>query len=246
MLRASMLAVLALVLTPLPGWSQFGGMGGRGGETQEYAVKVEMAGGQSVTGEIPLSGVEIDCDFGRYLLKPEKVESIEFSPPKGELEVVDRSSMPGGSTVLVPATVHIKEGDPITGTIRITGDWYVSTDLGRLRLDPAKLKRLTFTQAEETASTTLPFPPVGLVKGTIHAQGKPLEEGKIRFHSKSGETVEAAIDTDGRFSAEVPVGESRVTVASEGASKELSIQKPSNLRIHVLSGSNTFDVNLPR
>lgn len=51
----------------------------------------------------------------------------------------------------------------------------------------------------------------GVVNGSVTLDGKPLEEGTVRFVPIEGESQTAsAMITDGKFESEVPVGKVRV------------------------------------
>ena len=51
----------------------------------------------------------------------------------------------------------------------------------------------------------------GIVNGTVTLDGKPLQEGTVRFVPTEGDSQTAsAIITDGQFVAEVPVGVVRI------------------------------------
>jgi hypothetical protein len=55
----------------------------------------------------------------------------------------------------------------------------------------------------------------GRVSGTVTLDGQPLASGLIRFVPVDGRTPTAdATITDGEFSAEVPVGEKRVSISA--------------------------------
>ena len=56
---------------------------------------------------------------------------------------------------------------------------------------------------------------VGTVTGTVTFDGEPLKTGSIRFDPADGRTATAdAIVKDGKFSANVPPGEKRVSISS--------------------------------
>ena len=133
-------AVLAFALVPSPVFAQFGGMGGGMAYPpwlhQEYSVKVETVEGRNVSGTLPLASVVVECDLGLYHVKPEKVKAVRFLNPKEHVAVR------GPDGTRVPGAVATVSGEEITGTI-IVPTWMLTTDLGAVVLDPAKLKSLT-------------------------------------------------------------------------------------------------------
>jgi hypothetical protein len=167
MIRPGLLAALAIALAPLPGFAQMGGMmggmgdgmGGMGGGMmggmagmgggmmggrpwleQERIVKIEMVGGQSVSGKLHLGPVFVDSDVGQYEINPEKVKTIRLSklvekPATGENEAIPYTTVQG--------TVITSSGKEISGIVRIP-QWRLEIDDGTLSLVPAKLKTLTF------------------------------------------------------------------------------------------------------
>ncbi len=175
MIRPALLAVLAISLAPLTGFAQMGGMmggmggmgggmgggmmGGMGGGMggmgmmmggrpwleQERIVKIEMVGGQSVSGKLHLGPVSVDSDVGRYEINPEKVKTIRVS------KLVEKPATEGSEAVpytTVQGTVFTSSGKEISGIVQIP-QWKLEIEDGTLNLIPAKLKTLTFAAPPE-------------------------------------------------------------------------------------------------
>jgi hypothetical protein len=141
--------VVALVLLTPPGFAQFGGMGGMGGKStvppsspRECTVKVETIGGQSLSGTLTLTWVPVECDFGLYRLKPEKVKAIRF------VHSPDSSVVGRGDGLYVKGVVTTTSGEEIRGSV-VVSDWTVMTELGVVTLDPTHLTSLSFQEKGE-------------------------------------------------------------------------------------------------
>jgi hypothetical protein len=78
--------------------ARFGG-GGGGVEVQRSA-RVEMEGGQQLSGRIDLRAVVIDGDLGQYVIAPFKIKVIRFLKPVDEVK-----------PVIEPAETNNREGD---------------------------------------------------------------------------------------------------------------------------------------
>ena len=162
MIRPGLLAVLAVVFAPVASSAQMGGMmGGRGGRgggmmggmggmmggntqiEQDRAVKIDLTGGQSVSGTIHLGLIVVDSDLGQYAINPEKVRTIRLSKPVGQ--PVGDNTMP---YTTVQGTVITTSGKEIRGGVHIPY-WTLEIDDGTLRLVPDKLKSLTFMAEPE-------------------------------------------------------------------------------------------------
>ena len=65
-------------------------------------------------------------------------------------------------------------------------------------------------------------PPMAEVKGTVTFEGKPVEEGAIRFEAVDGKSPTAGgTIKDGQYSAKVPVGAMKVAISgSKGTGKK--------------------------
>ena len=148
MIRPGLLGILVVVLAPLSGLSQMGGMGGMGGGMmggpsaleEERVVKVEMTGGQSVSGKIRLGPIVVDSDLGQYELNPEKVKTIRLT------KSVQRPANGGDGGLpytTIQGTVVTSSGKEISGIVHIP-QWKLEIDDGTLSLIPAKLKTLNF------------------------------------------------------------------------------------------------------
>jgi hypothetical protein len=167
MIRPALLAVLAITLAPLSSFAQLGGMGGgmggMGGSQQMLearTVKVEMVGGQSLSGVLRLSSVVVDTDVGQYEISPRKVKVIRFSRFVGD---------PGGESPLpspIQGTVITASDQEISGIVQVPY-WKLEFDYGTLTLKPAKLKTITFTAEPKLGST-----PDAAAPGTSKGLGK--------------------------------------------------------------------------
>ncbi len=116
--RTGLLTTVAVMLATSPSFAQFGGMGGAGGgiggggapammrqggravgagvtEIQRSA-KVEMEGGQLLTGKINLRPVIVDADLGQYVFAPGKIKMIRFLKPVNEGKPGDEAGEAGG------------------------------------------------------------------------------------------------------------------------------------------------------
>ncbi len=114
--RTRWLAAVAVILAPSPCLAQFGAMGGMGGGAAPGATRrimqggrlagagftevlrsarVEMEGGQLLTGKIDLRPVVVDGDLGQYAITPGKIKMIRFLKPVNAAEK-DRNGEAGG------------------------------------------------------------------------------------------------------------------------------------------------------
>ena len=62
------------------------------------------------------------------------------------------------------------------------------------------------------------------VSGKASYKGQPLANGSVSFYPQSGHPINATIDSAGRYTAELPVGDYRVTVNAAG------IEAPAGMR----------------
>ena len=155
MIRPGWLAALAIALAPLPGFAQMGGMmggmGGMGGGMmgggmmggrqwleQERIVKIEMVGGQNVSGKLHLGLVSVESDVGQYAINPERVKSIRLSR-----QVADPVAGANEAYTAMQGTVVTSSGKEISGIVHIP-QWNLEIEDGTLSLIPAKLKTLIF------------------------------------------------------------------------------------------------------
>jgi hypothetical protein len=104
-----------------------------------YTVKVGTAGGQSVSGTLYLSYVQVMSDLGCYAIKPEKVKEVRLSRNPNEPLITGQH----GTTV--PGVVVTWAGDEIAGRVAVPS-WQVETDLGSLMLNPETLKTVAFSR----------------------------------------------------------------------------------------------------
>jgi hypothetical protein len=166
MIRPAWLAVLAVVLIPSQSLAQMGGMmsgmggvGGMGGMMggrqwleQDRMVKIEMTGGQSVSGKLHLGPVSVDSDVGLYAINPEKLKMIRFSKRAegGAKEVEVRSPFNPETSpfTAIAGTVVTTSNKEITGQVRVPS-WTLEIDDGALSLVSEKLKTITFTAEPE-------------------------------------------------------------------------------------------------
>jgi hypothetical protein len=79
-------------------------------------------------------------------------------------------------------------------------------------------------------------PSKGTVSGTVTLDGQPLQSGLIRFVPVDGQTPSAeATITDGEYSADVPVGEKRVSIsAPKVVGKRPAYQTPDSPTIDIV------------
>jgi hypothetical protein len=79
-------------------------------------------------------------------------------------------------------------------------------------------------------------PGKGTVSGTVTLDGQPLASGLIRFVPVDGQTPTAeATITDGEFSAEVPIGEKRISIsAPKVVGKRPAYQTPNSPMIEIV------------
>ncbi len=173
MIRPGLFAALAIVLTPLPGFAQMGGMmggmgGGMGGGMmgggmmgggmmgggmmggrpwleQERIVKIEMVGGQSVSGKLHLGPVSVDSEVGQYEINAEKVKTIRLSKLVEKPETGGNEAFP---YTTVQGTVVTSSGKEISGIVHIP-QWKLEIEDGTLSLIPARLKTITFAAPPE-------------------------------------------------------------------------------------------------
>jgi hypothetical protein len=149
MVRSKWLAVLAVTLAPLPCLAQFGG-GGFPQETQtKWTVRVELVGGQSVEGPLHLDPIAIEGDLGLYAIKPEKIKAIRLSPQGDD-------PLSAGASAQIHGTVITTTDEEIGGVIYVPTEWTIETDLGTLKLNPAKLRSITITDKPEGKAPTKP------------------------------------------------------------------------------------------
>lgn len=170
-LAAAML--LAVAISPCPaqmgggGMGMGGGMGGMGGgmrrsaPAERWKVQVASTNGQSVTGQLLVESVPIECDLGYYLIKPEKVKAVEFEP--GNEEPNQMGGVPRRKGAVVTTS-----GERIAGILSIPHQWGIETELGHLKPEVAKLKSITFVErvAAKPGDPADPAKPVeGPMKG---------------------------------------------------------------------------------
>ena len=184
MIRPALLAVLAITFAPLSSFAQFGGMGGVGGGMggiqqvpEERTVKVELVGGQSVSGVLRLGSFLVDSDVGQYEISPGKVKVIRLSrlleiPGAGDQSIpYAHESMQG-----IVVTTSDKE---ISGVVRVPY-WKLEFDFGSLTLKPSKLKTITFTaEPEKKLGSTRDVGAPGASKGigastTVEGESCPV------------------------------------------------------------------------
>ena len=143
MIRPGLLAVLAIMLAPPSSFAQFGGMGGgmggMGGPQQveeERTVKVEMVGGQTLSGILRHQlGPGGRSRLGQYEISPGKVKVIRLSRV---LDTAEEGQSPIPSKMQgTEITTSDKE---ISGVIQIPKHWKLEFDYGTLKLITAKLK----------------------------------------------------------------------------------------------------------
>lgn len=161
MTRTHLLAalVLAVGLAPRPGLAQ-GVNYNPGFPATRWEVKVEVPDNRTVTGTINIGSLDVECDLGDYTIRIDKVKSIQFQQEseadkeKSEGQSQSQSQpRPQFNQGFVPfrGVVIASSGEKIEGTIRfpLLG---LETELGILRLDPSKMKSITFVgKAEKEA-----------------------------------------------------------------------------------------------
>jgi hypothetical protein len=146
MVRTGWLAAFLLTVAPWTCLAQFGGMGGMGGmgrmapkPPEQWTVKVETFGNQSVTGKLGLDAVVVKCELGTYEIKPEKIKTIELGAIEPGVAMIVGMHGAERKGSVVTAT-----GEKVTGTIAIPNTWRIETDLGFLTPDSQQLKTFTF------------------------------------------------------------------------------------------------------
>jgi hypothetical protein len=73
---------------------------------------------------------------------------------------------------------------------------------------------------------------MGDVRGTVTLNGKPLEEGSVRFDPINGETkTSGGLIRDGSFRVQVPVAKQRVIISANVIDKEKTPPNPTNDQI---------------
>ena len=231
MFRLAILACLVVACSTSPGRAFFAGFGG---EPAGLEVEIAMAGGRTVKGTLALRVIEFDSDLGKYELEPDKVRSIRFSPPEGEVEHDPRSGSP-----ILPATVVTRSGEELSGRVWLQ-HWQIQTDLGRLTPDPKAFRTLTFSEA-----VGLGEGPAATVGGTLRLGGRPAR-GTLRLQPEAGEPIRGESGPDGTFRiVDVPPGDYRVGIETDAAPPRFSDPSNWTLTISVKPGMNTFDFNLP-
>jgi hypothetical protein len=102
-----------------------------------------------------LYAVEVDCEFGRYAVRPDRIQEIRFvdTPASG-----GPVSGPDGFTR--PGSVVTTTGQEISGSVHTPDNWVMQTDLGPLTLAPANLRSIALvTPPPSTALAPDPKPP---------------------------------------------------------------------------------------
>jgi hypothetical protein len=89
------------------------------------------------------------------------------------------------------------------------------------------------------------------VKGTVRARGKPVNNGRIRFHAANirrpgASDREVQIEKDGTYTTKAFIGQNQVGVTC----KELNASQLRQFRddtqsVMVKSGENTIDIDFP-
>ncbi len=105
------------------------------------------------------------------------------------------------------------------------------------------------------------------VSGVVTYKGEPVGKGSVVFQHTSGEVVAGALDAEGKYKAEVPVGENQVLVQSRDDETFDEVGVPSGhkgmtmpgktripehysafdsskLKFDVKQGDNTYDIPL--
>jgi hypothetical protein len=152
-----------------------GGMGGGQvpGPAQEVReVEVEATGGGTISGPLRLGPIVVDSEFGRYEIRPDKVSRIRLDPPEGGPAFAVLAN--GVQVVQIPGVVATTSGEEVAGTLAIPGDWRITTDLGTLTLEPAKLKSITFRPDAEGDDQANPPSGGGASRPRIERIGQTL------------------------------------------------------------------------
>jgi hypothetical protein len=91
-------------------------------------------------------------------------------------------------------------------------------------------------------------PPTGTVSGTVTAAGKPVASATVMFSIKKGGSGSGMTDDEGKYSAQVPLGDAKVAVIAPPGDKSTiyagySLAK-SPVSVTVKSGSNPLDIKM--
>ncbi|MGP0066320.1 MAG: hypothetical protein ACLQGP_22290 [Isosphaeraceae bacterium] len=233
MIRPGLLAVLAITFTPLSCFAQFGGMGGGmggmggmgggmggiGGSqpiAEERSVKVEMAGGQSVSGTLRIGSIFVDGEMGRYEISPGKVKAIRLSRLLDASQ--DGDPALGYAHERMQGTVVTTADKEISGVVAVPY-WKLEFDFGTLTLKPAKLKTLTFAAEPEKKTANAPdagAPDINKGRGQATpgaAAGQPhysRMDKSVVVTSPAGDTV-TFVDLETKKATSVRLSESKET-----------------------------------
>jgi hypothetical protein len=155
-----------------------GGMRARPQMPEDWTARFETFNGQSVTGKIQLSSVDIACSLGLYEIKPGKIKSIQFNP-------APETVAPSQNGAFRDGTVLTDSGESVAGKINVPNWWKVETDLGTLTPDAQQLKAITFLGRSETRKPgEQPGRPSNLPDKPSDQPGKPQSGDQ---QSKRGE-----------------------------------------------------------
>lgn len=120
--RTRWLAFVVVILVSSPCLAQLGGMGGMGGAAGPVAprrimqggrfagagftevqrsARIEMEGGQLLSGKIDLRPLIVDGDLGQYEIAPSKIKMIRFLKPVNEADKNHNGEAGGGEQEVV-------------------------------------------------------------------------------------------------------------------------------------------------
>jgi hypothetical protein len=147
MVRQLTTAVLVLAIVPNWASAQMGGMGGGMAVPvgQPRTVAVDLEGGTTIEGTLPLSLVQVESSIGRYELNPGMIRSIRFLKPAAE------SHESYNPYVLWPGTVIVASGSEIKGDIRVEG-WKLATNVGVLTPKASMIREIRFLDNAKSAA----------------------------------------------------------------------------------------------
>ncbi len=132
--RAHLLAVVVVTLGPMPCFAQF-----QVKQVEKWKVEVKMADNRALEGVLALATLRIECDLGDYAIKAEKIKEVRFPEQKDSSAIVNSV----GTPIRVRGTIVTTSVEEFSGIIDFPREG-IETDLGTLKLNPMKLRTLTF------------------------------------------------------------------------------------------------------
>lgn len=91
-------------------------------------------------------------------------------------------------------------------------------------------------------------PPTGTVTGTVTAAGKPVANATVLFSANKGGNGSGMTDEQGKYTAQVPLGDAKVAVLPPPGDKSPVYAKynpgTTPVTVTVKSGSNPLDIDM--